>query len=70
MEKRELATGSFHLLHLYKNDPARWPEADVHDGEVNQTRPWLHSDLRAKAYSHNYLAFDKFVEIGNLNQTN
>ena len=53
-----------------KTDPARWPEADVHDGDVNQTRPWLHSDLRAKAYPHNYLVFDKFVEIGNLNQTN
>jgi hypothetical protein len=53
-----------------KTDPARWPLSDAHDPEENRPRPWLHSDIREKAFTHNWKSYLKFVEIGNLNTQN
>jgi hypothetical protein len=49
-------------------DATRWPLTDIFQEDENDApaRAWLHSDLRAKAFSHNWKLYDKFVEIGNL----
>lgn len=56
-----------------KTDPMRWPlsNANENDAPPNDpdSRPWVHSDIREKAFVHNRSAYEKFVDIGNLNQT-
>ena len=58
---------------LMKTDPMEWPLSNAN--ENNQlpsnpaSRPWFHSDIREKAFTHNWKAYGKFVEIGNLNQS-
>ena len=49
-------------------DPNRWPLSEAHDPEMNIQRPWLHSDIREKAYSHNWKVFDEFVGFGELKE--
>ena len=55
-----------------KTDPAQWPLTDElkNDSSDPPVRFWLHSDIREKAFTHNWKAYSKFVEIGNLNETN
>ena len=53
-----------------KTDPAEWPESNAHNPEENMPRPWLHSDIRVKAFCHNCKVYAKFVELGNLHLTN
>ncbi len=51
-----------------KTDPERYPTTDAfqEDGDDPVVRSWLHSDIREKAYLHNWNAYVKFVELGNL----
>lgn len=51
-----------------KDGSGEWPETDEHAPEENRPRAWLHSDIREKAFTHNWKAYAKFNEIGNLNQ--
>jgi hypothetical protein len=53
-----------------KTDPGKWPLSNAHDPEANRPRPWLHSDIREKAFAHNWQVYAKFVEIGNLKTEN
>ena len=52
-----------------KTDPAQWPESDIL-GVNGPPRPWLHSDIREKAFAHNWNAYKRFTEIGSLNKNN
>jgi hypothetical protein len=53
-----------------KTDPSLWPESNANgnDGTGMGARPWLHSDIREKAFVHNWKVYAEFVELGNLNQ--
>jgi len=61
-------TRHFDMNTTMMTDATWWPHTDVFQEDENDApaRAWLHSDLRAKAYSHNWKLYDKFVEIGNL----
>ncbi len=63
---------NFNMNDEMKTDPNQWPISNENENSAPpsnlNSRPWLHSDIRVKAYSHNYLVFDKFIEIGVLNQ--
>ncbi len=50
-------------------DSSRWPESDEHDPEANLPRPWLHSDFRVKAFTHNWKLFKTFIDIAYLNES-
>jgi hypothetical protein len=57
---------------MMKTDEMRWPLSNENQngappGDKN-SRPWLHSDIRNKAFVHNWQAYEKFVEIGNMKQ--
>ena len=56
----------FDMEATMKTDPAEWPLTTEHDPEENKPRAWLHCDIREKAFIHNWNAFQKFVELGNL----
>ncbi len=52
---------------LFMTDPQLWPyRPKNHDPEEELPRAWCHSDIREIAYTHNWKAFKKIVEIGNL----
>jgi hypothetical protein len=53
-----------------KTDPAQWPLSNEHDPIDARPRPWLHSDVREKAFTHNWKVYEKFVNIGNLKSNN
>ncbi len=57
-----------------KTDMDKWPLSNANENNKlpsdREARPWLHSDIREKAFTHNWNAYKKFVELGNLNQTN
>lgn len=53
-----------------KTDATQWPESDAHDPEEHMPRPWLHSDIKNKAFCHTWQVYAKFVELGNLQQNN
>lgn len=57
---------------MMKTDEMRSPLSNENQngappGDKN-SRPWLHSDIRNKAFVHNWQAHEKFVEIGNMKQ--
>jgi len=52
-----------------KTDAANWPLSNVHDLIDNRPRPWLHSDVREKAFTHNWKVYEKFTSLGNLKNT-
>lgn len=56
-----------------KTDASEWPESNANEGPTVDdngnpitNRPWLHSDIREKAFTHNWKLYEKFVELGNL----
>lgn len=53
-----------------KTDAAHWPLSNVHDLIDNRPRPWLHSDVREKAFTHNWKAYEKFTSLGNFKFNN
>jgi hypothetical protein len=53
-----------------KTDAANWPLSNVHDLIDNRPRPWLHSDVREKAFTHNWKVYEKFTSLGNLKDAN
>jgi hypothetical protein len=76
LEQNGLIT-NINMDEAMKTDPDQWPESDANEGEqwdqegnLRPNRPWLHSDIRKKAFSHNWKVFKKFVEIGTLDQSN
>lgn len=57
-----------------KTDPSRWPLSNANENNKHpfdlESRPWLHSDICHKAFTHSWKAYKKFVELGSLNETN
>ncbi len=51
-----------------KTDLDEWPLTDEfkEDDSDPPVRNWLHSDIKVKAFTHNWKAYEKFTEIGNL----
>jgi Alpha/beta hydrolase of unknown function (DUF900)/Bacterial TSP3 repeat len=49
-----------------KTDPFRWPESSalIDGNEKEEKRPWLHSDLRNKPFTHNWKLFKDLTAIG------
>jgi hypothetical protein len=77
LEDEEESIINVDMNNIMKTDPDQWPESDANEGEqwdqegnLRPNRPWLHSDIREKAFSHNWKVFKKFVEIGTLDQSN
>ncbi len=62
----------FDMNALMKTDADEWPLSNENENDESPSnpasRPWLHSDIREKAFTHNWNAYKKFVEIGNLNE--
>jgi hypothetical protein len=52
-----------------KTNSDEWPLSDAHDPEAGLPRPWLHSDIREKAFAHNWKAYKKIIDIGTLDAT-
>lgn len=65
-------TRQFDLNTTMKTDEMKWPLSNKNENDAlpsdADSRPWLHSDIRGKAFAHNWKAYKKFVDIGNLNQ--
>ncbi len=53
-----------------KTDPMLWPLSNANENNKApnnpSSRPWLHSDIKDKAFAHNWSVYDKFVTIGHL----
>jgi hypothetical protein len=53
-----------------KTDLDEWPISNANENNKlptdRESRPWLHSDIREKAFSHNWNAYKKFVDLGKL----
>ena len=59
----DVGGGNFNMQNLYQNG---WPQERLDDDSTQNN--WLHSDLREVAYLYVYKLFDKFRQIGGLNQ--
>jgi hypothetical protein len=57
---------NIHMRTTMKTDPDRWPLSNANGNNKapndREARPWLHSDIREKAFTHNWNAYRKFIE--------
>jgi hypothetical protein len=65
-EKKLLPERNIDMNLNMKTDPSKWPLSNAHSPDDLLPRPWLHSDIKAKAFVHNWLAYEKFIDIGKL----
>lgn len=53
-----------------KTNTIQWPLSNANENSQApndpRSRPWLHSDIREKAFAHNWSVYERFVTIGNL----